>query len=342
MTTTPVAPRRVGFRRGVLSRLALAGALALPCMAAQAAQDEPAYPSRPVNIVVPYGGGSIADLVPRLLGNQLQSDLGLPFIIEFKPGAGGLIGADYVLRQPADGYSILSAATNNLVINQFLFSKQKLDPLATFVPVAKVVSVPLLVVVNAKLPIRSVDELVAYLNVQKGNANYASPSAGTLPHLAAALFLQASGTKAVHVPYRGGSAMATALGAGEVQFALVGYSTVQSMLQSGRVRALAVIAPQRLAMLPTVPTVQEAGWGKLAEAIPDNWWMLVARKETPPERVQALSAAIESALKKPALIKLYEDAGLQVSAQTGPQLQKELQDEAQAWQKRLKGLDLKM
>lgn len=340
MINTLVALHRAGRRCGVVARrLALAGGLAFLCASASAAD---AYPDQPVRIVVPYGGGSIADLVPRLLGNQLQRKLGQPFIIESKPGAGGLIGADYVLRQPADGYSVLSAATNNLVINQFLFPDQKLDPLAQFVPVAKLVSVPLLIVVNAQLPIRSVDELVAYLNVEKGNANFGSPSAGTLPHLAGALFLQASGAKAVHVPYRGGGAMATGLGAGEVQFAVIGYSSVQALLQSGRVRALAVVAPQRLAMLPDVPTVQEAGWGKLLTAIPDNWWMLVARKETPPQRLAALSSAVQSALQDPELIRLYEDAGLQVNAQIGPGLQQELLDEARAWQERLKGLGLKM
>ncbi|WP_394062356.1 Bug family tripartite tricarboxylate transporter substrate binding protein [Alcaligenes sp. WGS1538] len=340
MTNTLVALHRAGRRCGVvLRRLALAGGMAVSCTAALAAD---AYPSQPVRIVVPYGGGGIADLVPRLLGNQLQRNLGQPFIIESKPGAGGLIGADHVLRQPADGYSVLSAATNNLVINQFLFPDQKLDPLAQFVPVAKVVSVPLLIVVNAQLSIRSVDELVAYLNVQKGNANYGSPSAGTVPHLAGALFLQAGGAKAVHVPYRGGGALATALGAGEVQFAVIGYSSVQALLQSGRVRALAVVAPQRLAMLPNVPTVQEAGWGKLLQAIPDNWWMLVARKDTPPERIAALSAAVQAALKEPELVRLYEDAGLQVNAQVGPGLQQELLAEARAWQERLKGLELNM
>ncbi len=313
--------------------------MAVSCTAALAADS---YPSQPVRIVAPYGGGGIADLVPRLLGNQLQRNLGQPFIIESKPGAGGLIGADHVLRQPADGYAVLSAATNNLVINQFLFPDQKLDPLAQFVPVAKVVSVPLLIVVNAQLPIRSVDELVAYLNVQKGNANYGSPSAGTVPHLAGALFLQAGGAKAVHVPYRGGGALATALGAGEVQFAVIGYSSVQALLQSGRVRALAVVAPQRLAMLPNVPTVQEAGWGKLLQAIPDNWWMLVARKDTAPERIAALAAAVQTALKEPELVRLYEDAGLQVNAQVGPGLQQELLAEARAWQERLKGLELNM
>ena len=340
MTNTLVALHRAGRRCGVvLRRLALAGGMAVSCTAALAADP---YPSQPVRIVVPYGGGGIADLVPRLLGNQLQRNLEQPFIIESKPGAGGLIGADYVLRQPADGYSVLSAATNNLVINQFLFPDQKLDPLAQFVPVAKVASVPLLIVVNAQLPIRSVDELVAYLNVQEGNANYGSPSAGTVPHLAGALFLQAGGAKAVHVPYRGGGAMATALGAGEVQFAVIGYSSVQALLQSGRVRALAVVAPQRLAMLPSVPTVQEAGWGKLLQAIPDNWWMLVVRKDTAPERIAALAAAVQAALKEPELVRLYEDAGLQVNAQIGPGLQQELLDEARAWQERLKGLELKM
>ena len=340
MTNTLVALYRASRRCSVVvSRPLLAGCLTWFCTTAQAAEP---YPAQPVHIVVPYGGGGIADQVPRLLGNQLQRRLGQAFIIESKPGAGGLIGADYLLRQPADGYSVLSAATNNLVINQFLFPDQKLDPLEQFTPIAKLVSVPLLIVVNAQLPIRSVDELVAYLRVQKGNANFGSPSAGTLPHLAGALFLQASLTKATHVPYRGGGAMVTGLGAGEVQFAVIGYSSVQAMLQSGRVRALAVVAPQRLAVLPDVPTVQEEGWGKLLTVIPDNWWMLVARKETPAERIAILSSAVVSALQDPELVRQYEDAGLQINVQVGPSLEKELQDEAQAWKERLKGLDLGM
>lgn len=338
MNNTFVALYRAGLLcRVSVRRLVVAAGLALFCMGAQASDP---YPAQPVRIVVPYGGGGIADQVPRLLGNQLQRRLGQAFIIESKPGAGGLIGADYLLRQPADGYSVLSAATNNLVINQFLFPDQQLDPLKQFTPIAKLVSVPLLVVVNAQLPIRTVDELVAYLRVAKGSANYGSPSAGTLPHLAGALLLQASHTKAVHVAYRGGGAMVTGLGAGEVQFAVIGYSSVQAMLQSGRVRALAVVAPQRLAVLPDVPTVQEAGWGKLLTAIPANWWMLVAHKDTPTDRIAILSSAVVSALQEPGLVRQYEDAGLHIEAQAGPDLEKELQEEALAWQERLKGLDL--
>lgn len=340
MTNTLVALHRAGLRcRVVVRRLVVTAILALPGMSAQASDS---YPDQPVHIVVPYGGGGIADQVPRLLGNQLQRHFGQAFIIESKPGAGGLIGADYLLRQPADGYTVLSAATNNLVINQFLFPDQKLDPLEQFTPIAKLVSVPLLIVVNAELPIRSLDELIAYLRVQKGDANYGSPSAGTLPHLAGALLLQVSNTKAVHVPYRGGGAMVTGLGAGEVQFAVIGYLSVQAMLQSGRVRALAVVAPQRLAVLPEVPTVQEAGWGKLLAAIPDNWWMLVARKDTPAERREALSSAVLSVLQTPELVRQYEDAGLQINAQAGPALEQELRKEAQVWQEKLQGLELNM
>lgn len=306
--------------------------------AAVAAED---YPSHSIQVVVPYGPGS-ADTVPRMAAAVIQKDKGYNFVVENHPGAGGLIGTQYVLRQPADGYHLLMAATNNLVINQFVFVNQHLDPLKELKPVAKLVTVPMIVAVNAKLPINSLKEFVAYQKEGGHKLYFSSPSVGTPPHIAAESLLDALKLKGIHVPYKGGVAMATALARGEVQFAVVAYATLQPFIDSKQIRPLAVVSAERLPALPGVPTVSEAGYPELIKAVLPNWWAITVRAGTSDAIVDEVAGWVKSAMQNPQLQKNYRKMGMVPSYQGPKELSASLPQDAEVWRDMVKRLNIKV
>ncbi|HEX4927985.1 MAG TPA: tripartite tricarboxylate transporter substrate binding protein, partial [Burkholderiales bacterium] len=286
---------------------ALACLLLASALGTAAAQD---YPSRPIHVVIPFGSGSLADAVPRLMQPALEASLGQRLVIENKPGAGGNIGAQAVVSSAPDGYTVLMAATNNLVINQYLFRDMQFDPLVDLVPVSLVVEVPLILQVNPQVPAKTLGEFIAYAKANPGKLNYASPSPGTLPHLAMEIFARAAGLNLVHVPFKGGGPALNALLGNQVQAMLIGYATTAGQVKAGKVLPLAIASQKRLAALPEVPTFAQAGYPDLQAAVPGNWWGMVAPKGTPPAIVQRLSQEIAKALADPSVRKKYEDLGL--------------------------------
>lgn len=316
------------------------GAAVLGCIITGVAVAAEDYPSRPIQVVVPYGQGS-ADAIPRLAAAVIQEAKGYNFVVENRPGAGGLIGTQYILRQPADGYQLLMTATNNLVINQFVFASQDLDPLKVLKPVAKLVTVPMIIAVNAKLPINSLKELVAYQKKGGHELYYSSPSIGTPPHIAAESFLETVKLKATHVPYKGGVAMATALAGGEVQLAVVAYATLQSVIDGGRVRPLAVVSDERLSTLPDVPTVTEAGYPELLKTVLPNWWAVTVRAGTSDAIVDKIAGWMEFALQNPLLQESYRNMGMIPSYQGPKEFSESLPQEAKVWRDFVTRLNIK-
>ncbi|MCK9511981.1 MAG: tripartite tricarboxylate transporter substrate binding protein [Pigmentiphaga sp.] len=297
------------------------------------------YPDRPIQVVVPYGAGS-ADIVPRMATAAISERTGHHFIVDNRPGAGGLIGTQYVLRQPADGYNVLVAATNNILINQLVYESHKIEPLKELTPVAKLVTVPLIVGVNADLPIHSLAEMVEY--GRKGNTfDFSSPSVGTPPHIAAESLLHTLGLKGMHIPYKGRVAMATAVGSGEVQLAVVAYATLQSVIASGRVRPLAVVSAERLTVLPDVPTVTEAGYPQLMEAIPPNWWSFTVKAGTPEPIVADLAKWTKEAMADSALQESYRKLGMVPSFEDAETLRAGLAKEAEQWKELVTRLEIR-
>lgn len=288
------------------------------------------YPDRPVQVVVPYGSGS-ADIVPRMATAVISEQTGHQFVVENRPGASGLVGTQYVLRQPADGYNVLVAATNNLVINQFVYASHNLDPLAELTPVAKLVTVPLVIAVNADLPIRSLAELVDYGRSSGRSLDFSSPGVGTPPQIAGESLLHTLGLKGMHVPYKGGVALATAVASGEVPMVVVAYATLQSVIEAGRVRPIAVVSQERLSVLPQVPTVTEAGYPQLMEAIPPNWWSFTVKKGTPAEIVNQLAGWVQDAVNNPKLQETYRQMGMVPSFEGPEALAMGLEREAASW-----------
>ena len=289
------------------------------------------YPSKPIRLIIPFAPGSLADAVPRLMQPALEASLGQRFVIEHRPGAGGNVGAQAVVSAPPDGYTLLMAATNNLVINQFVFQDMKFDPLTDLVPVSLIVEVPLILQTHPGVPAKSLGEFIAHARANPGKLNYGSPSTGTLPHLAMEIFARSANLQMVHVPFKGGAPAMNALLANDVQAMLIGYATTAGQVRSGQVRPIAIASSRRLAALPQVPTFGEAGFPELQAAVPGNWWGMAAPKGTPAAVVQRLSKDIAAALADPAVRQKYEDLGLAPVASTPEQFGAALPEQAQKW-----------
>lgn len=302
----------------------------LACLVGTAAAQD--YPFKPIRLVIPFGPGSLADAVPHLMQPALEAALGQRIVIDHRPGAGGNVGAQLVASAPADGYTLMMAATNNLVINQYLFRDMKFDPLHDLLPISLVVEVPLILQVNPTVPARTLKEFIAHAKANPGKLNFASPSPGTLPHLAMEILARTAGLKLVHVPYKGGAPATNALLSNDVQAMLIGYATTAGQVRAGKVRPLAVASGQRLAALPDVPTLGEAGFPELEAAVPGNWWGMVAPKGTPSTVLERLAKEIRAALGDPATQKKYQDLGLTPVGSTPDEFAAALPDQAKKWQ----------
>lgn len=308
-----------------MTRIALVIAL---LVSSAHAQD---YPSKPIRLVIPYGPGSLADAVPRLIQPALEQKLGQRIVIEHRPGAGGNVGTQAVVSAPPDGYTLVMSATNNLVINQFVFKDMKFDPLTDLAPVSLIAEVPLILQVHPSLP-STLKEFVDQARADPGKLNYGSPSTGTIPHLAMEIFARAANVQLTHVPFKGGAPAVTALLANDIQALLIGYATTAGQVRAGQVRAVAVASSTRLQALPNVPTFREAGFPELAAAVPSNWWGLAAPKDTPPAVVQRLAREIRDALQVPETQAKYHDLGLTPIGSTPAEFAAGLPEQAKKWQ----------
>lgn len=300
-----------------------------------------AYPDRPVKLVVPYPPGGATDMVGRLLAEQLRKDLGQPVIVENKPGANTAIGAAMVASAPADGYTILLASSASLVLNPLLYRKLSYDPLRDLAPVARLASLPLVMVVNPTVvAARTIGEFVSYAKTRPVSLSYASVGIGNPIHLATELFKTRSGIELLHVPYNGTAPALLALMSGDVQVFFDVISTSLPHIRAGKLRALGVTTRERLKVLPGVPTVAESGYPGYEAAA---WYAIAAPKKTPPEIIAQLNAGINKILADRAFRDQLENLGLVVYA---PNTLRELADfiasEHVAWQKLIKDKNISL
>jgi len=251
-----------------------------------------AWPSKPVRIVCPYPGGPV-DLSSRIIAQKLQEALGQPFVVELRPGAGGVIGADLVAKSPADGYTLLMGAIATHAINPSLMPNLPYDPIRDFRHVALVVQVPNVLIVNNDLPARNVAELVALAKSRPGRLDFGSGSTGSTGHLAGELFKQMTGTYMVHIPYKSSSPAVLDLLAGRLHLMFDNLASSLPNIKAGKVRALAVTTKKRTDFLPDLPTLDASG---LKGFDLTTWWGIMAPAKTPPEIVNRLSAEILKAL----------------------------------------------
>jgi tripartite-type tricarboxylate transporter receptor subunit TctC len=269
-----------------------AGAAALP--AASRMTWAQAYPSRPVRIIVPFAPGGTFDIMARLIGQWLTEKLGQPFVIENRPGAGGNIGTELVVRAPADGYTLLLVGAAN-AISATLYEKLNFNFIRDIVPVAGIARVPEVMVVNPSLPATTVRELIAYAKANPGKLTMASGGIGTLSHVEGELFKMMTGVNLVHVPYRGlGPALTDLLG-GQVQVMFASMSASIEYVRAGKLRALAVTTATRSDELPDIPTVAEFVPGYEAS----GWFGMGAPKSTSTEVVDQLNKQINEGLADP-------------------------------------------
>jgi len=256
--------------------------------------------------VVPYAPGGPVDLSARLIAPRLQQALGQPVVVENKPGAGGNIGADFVAKSAPDGYTLVMGAIATHAINPSLYRNFPYDPVRDFRHVALLVQVPNVLVVHNALPVASVPELIAYAKGRPGALNFASGSTGSTGHLAGELFKQMTGSDMTHVPYKGAAPAVADLLAGRVQLMFDNLASALPNIQAGKVRALAVTTPKRVAALPQLPTLDEAG---LKGFDMSTWWGLMAPAGTPDAIVQRLAAEARKALESPELKERWRAMG---------------------------------
>lgn len=279
------------------------GALAMLAAGQVLAQSQaPAYPSKPVKMVVGFTAGGTIDVTARIVGQALQQKLGQPFVVENKVGANGMLAAETVAQAPGDGYTVFVSNSSTITLNPTLFKNTiRYQPARDFAPVSTVVSVPLVLAVNATDPdtanIKTVADLVARAKASPGTINYGSAGNGNITHLAFELFSDMAGVKMTHVPYKGAAAAQTAIFGKEVA---VVFDTMSALphIKSGRLRALAVSSAKRVAELPNVPTMQESGFPGFDVSF---WVGIFVPKSTPAAVVNILNKEIAAAAADPAV-----------------------------------------
>jgi tripartite-type tricarboxylate transporter receptor subunit TctC len=316
------------LRRREFLRLA-AGAVVLPTVARRAwAQG---YPSRPVRIVVPFAAGGPTDIVARLTGQWLSERLAQQFTIENRPGAGGNVGTESMVRSAADGYTLLQIGAYN-VVNAALYDNLSFSFVRDIAPIASVITVPLVMVVNPSFPARTVPEFVAYAKSNPGKVNMASSGIGATPHVAGELFKMMAGVDLVHVPYRGSAPALTDLLGGQVQVMFDFIPSTVEHIRSGKLRALGVTATSREAALPDTTTISEFVPGYEAS----GFFGLGAPKNVPVEIVDAINKQTNAILADEKVKARLADLGGTVLAGSPADFGKLIGVESEKWAKVVK------
>lgn len=284
------------------------------------------YPVRPVRIVAPFAPGGLADVLSRALGERLQKQLGQPFVVENRPGAGGNVGADFVARSEPDGYTLLMSSAGILTINEFLYAKMPFDPASAFAPVSVVADMPMLLVVRNELPARDVREFMAL--AKKETLFFGSPGHGTTGHLGMELFMHATGVKLQHVPYKSAAEAVQAALAGQTHSMFDNPPTVMAQIRSGGLRALGVAARARIPQLEGVPTIAEAGVPGFEAS---SWFGLIAPAKTPKAVLERLSVETTRALQDPEMQGRFEKLGARLVGNTPAEFAALVEAERKRW-----------
>jgi len=266
------------------------------CTAPVAASAQPAYPTKPIRMVIPLAAGSAVDNGARVLTQKMGVELGQPFVLENIPGSSGLIGADRVAHAAPDGYTVGGFNDSVLTMIPHIYPKAGWDALTDFAPISLVGTIEWGLVVPPDSPLRTVEDFIKAAKASPGKLNFGSGGSGSPQHIAMAMFASRAGINVTHVPYKGATPAAVAVAGGEVDAAFQGLGTVTSLIQGGKLRLLAVSTPKRLPQYPNVPTVAESG---LPDFYFNSWFAMVAPKGTPKEIIDRLHAAMRSALDDP-------------------------------------------
>jgi tripartite-type tricarboxylate transporter receptor subunit TctC len=271
------------------------------------------YPGKPIRLIVPFAPGGGNDIVARAIAQSAGASLGQPIVVDNRPGAGGGLGAELASRSPPDGYTLFLGGVGSLAVNPNLQAKLPYDPLKDFVPITLIASAPLVLVVHPSVAARTLAQFTALAKASPGKLNYASNGNGSSAQLAALLYESMTGARMVHIPYKGLAPALVDLLAGEVQAMFSSVVAIVPHIKAGKVRALAVTATRRAALLPEVPTLDESGLGGYEAG---SWYGILAPAGTPPAIVAKLHEAIVRALAQPEVRERLVNEGTEVIGST--------------------------
>ena len=311
-------------RRRVLAGL-VAGGLSMTCSAVRA---QGVYPSKPVRVMVGFSAGGAVDLVARYLAQALGQSFGQPYVVENRAGATGTIAAEATARAQPDGYTLLLGTQSTMVVAPSMYPNMTFDPVKDFVPVSLIASVPLVLVVHPSLPLKTVQDVIAYAKAKNGDLMYASSGLGGPQHVSAELFATTAGIRMTHVPYKGeANAIADLLG-NQVPLMFSNLPTLLPHIRAGKLRAIAVSSLQRAESAPEIPTVAESGLPGF-EAL--TWFGLYAPAGTPPAVVAKLEQGVKQSLTDAQLKQKMREQGLTLVGSTSAEFKPYMQSESVKW-----------
>ena len=314
-------------RRAAIGAIALAAATLSLGAAAQA------YPTKPITIVVPFSAGGTTDILARLVGQYLTTELGQPVVVDNKAGAGGNIGGALAAKAPADGYTLFMGTVGTHAINAALYKKMPFDHVKDFAPLSRVANVPNLLVAHPSQPFKTVPEMIAYAKANPGKINFGSPGNGASPHLSGELFKSMAKVELTHIPYKGSAPAVSDLLGNQIAIMFDNMPSVIPHVRSGKLRAIAISTAKRSPELPDVPTIAEAGVPGY-EAV--SWFGLFAPAATPKPVLDKLSAALSKVLANPEVQKKISAQGGETVNETPAQFAAFIRSETTKWGKVVK------
>ena len=309
------------MRRRHLLGLVVLGTLGARTVRAQS----PAYPVKPVRVIVAFTAGGTTDILARAVTQKLSESLRQPFVIDNKPGAGGNLGTEFVVRSPPDGYTLIVNSVGPMAVNRTLYKSLSYDPLADLVPVVQIADVPNVLVVHPDLPAKTLEEFIAHAQANPNKLSYASTGIGTSSHLSSFMLCKRVGADTQHIPYKGADALNDLL-AGRTQFMFATIPSVIGFIKAGKLRAPAVSSLQRSRSMPEIPTVAEKGFPGFSAG---SWFGFFAPKGTPPAAIATINKAVNDAL--PSLEAQLIREGADPVGGSAAQFGQFTQQEAEKW-----------
>jgi tripartite-type tricarboxylate transporter receptor subunit TctC len=303
-------------------------ALGVASLSAASAFAQENYPSKPIQVVVTTAAGGALDLVARTVADRLSASMHQPIIIDNQPAGNGSVAAGQFAKAVPDGHTLMMVVDSTVTINPHLYRNLTYDPFRDFAPVNVITRLPLVLVSNSSVQAHDLKELIALVKANPGKLNYASTGVGTQHHIGMEMFKLMTKTDIVHVPYRATtSAMADLLG-GRIDLALIGLSSAKTQVESGKLRAYAIAAPQRSSLMPDVPTADEAG---LPGFEVRSWFGMFAPAKTPPSVIDRLSREIKKASTDPKFVEALAPQGMQIVASSPDEMAQALREDSRKW-----------
>lgn len=314
----------------------LLSALVLSMLAAAPAAAQ-SYPNKSIRVIVPFGAGGGTDIVSRLVGQKIQESTGQSVIIDNRPGANTIIGAELLAKSPADGYTLMVTLDLTMTMNPSLYSKLSYNPERDFVPVGMIAKTPVIFITHSKQPFQSLQDFIGYARANPGKVTYGAGA--IVSQVVGEQLVRAAGINMVYTNYKGGAQALQALLARDIQFAIMDIATVAPYLRDGQLRGLAVSGETREATLPNVPTIREAGFAELEYR---DWWGMYAPAGTPAPVIDRLNAEIAKALTSPDLRAKFAELSLAPAHSSAEELLRAQRTEAQKWDRIIKAAGLKL